>query len=626
MYSLFAFYGFVRLGARCEYIAYGFAKHLRDALPNASFIGFTGTPIESTDINTPAIFGDYIDIYDIQRAVEDEATVRIYYEGRMARLELSESERPHIDPEFEEVTEGEEQSTREQLKTKWAKLAALVGAEKRIALVAKDIVEHFERRQEIIDGKAMIVCMSRQICVDLYDAIIKIRPDWHHPDDDKGNLKVVMTGSAADPLEFQPHIRNKSRRKALAKRFKNEHDPMKLVIVRDMWLTGFDAPCLHSIYIDKPMRGHGLMQAIARVNRVFKDKPGGLVVDYLGIADQLRAALRDYTADSQGQTGIPQEQAIALMLSKYENVTALLDGFDYSLFFTGTATQRISIIPAAMDHILGLEDGQQQFIQAVNELAKAFALCSSSDEAIAIRDEVGLFQAIRAAFVKHTTTGGKSPEDIDTAIRQIVSNAVASDQVVDIFAAAGVKNPDISILSDEFLADVRQLPQRHLALELLRKLINDEIKTRSHRNLVQSRSFAEMLEHTIQRYQNRAIETAQVMSELIALAKEIREATKRGENLGLSEDELAFYDALDLTDTSVQALGDDTLKAIARDLIDTVRRNVTIDWTQKESVKANLRRLVKRLLRKYGYPPEKQEKAMVTVLQQAELMCKDWAA
>lgn len=608
------------------YIAYGFAKHLRDALPNASFIGFTGTPIESTDINTPAIFGEYIDIYDIQRAVEDEATVRIYYEGRMARLELSESERPHIDPEFEEVTEGEEQSTREQLKTKWAKLAALVGAEKRIVLVAKDIVEHFERRQEIIDGKAMIVCMSRQICVDLYDAIIKIRPDWHHLDDDKGNLKVVMTGSAADPLEFQPHIRNKSRRKALAKRFKNEHDPMKLVIVRDMWLTGFDAPCLHSIYIDKPMRGHGLMQAIARVNRVFKDKPGGLVVDYLGIADQLRAALRDYTADSQGQTGIPQAQAIALMLAKYENVTALLDGFDYSLFFTGTATQRISIIPAAMDRILELEDGQQQFIKAVNELAKAFALCSSSDEAIAIRDEVGLFQAIRAAFVKHTTTGGKSPEDIDTAIRQIVSNAVASDAVVDIFAAAGMQNPDISILSDEFLADVRQLPQRHLALELLRKLINDEIKTRSHRNLVQSRSFAEMLEQTIKRYQNRAIETAQVMNELIALAKEIREATKRGENLGLSEDELAFYDALDLTDTSVQALGDDTLKAIARDLIDTVRRNVTIDWTQKESVKANLRRLVKRLLRKYGYPPEKQEKAMVTVLQQAELMCKDWAA
>lgn len=608
------------------YIAYGFAKHLRDALPNASFIGFTGTPIESTDINTPKIFGEYIDIYDIQRAVEDEATVRIYYEGRMAKLELTESERPKIDPEFEDVTESEEQSTKEKLKTKWATLKALVGAEKRIALVAKDIVEHFERRQEIIDGKAMIVCMSRQICVDLYNAIIQLRPDWHDPDDNKGVLKVVMTGSAADGPQWQQHIRTKSRRKELAKRFKKEHDSMKLAIVRDMWLTGFDAPCLHSIYIDKPMRGHGLMQAIARVNRVFKDKPGGLVVDYLGIADQLKAALREYTAEDKGQTGIPQEEAIAVMLAKYETVTALLDGFDYDLFFTGTATVRVSIIPAAMDHILGLEDGQQQFIKAVNELAKAFALCSSSDEAIAIRDEVGLFQAIRAAFVKHTTAGGNSPEDLDSAIRQIVSNAVATDQVVDIFAAAGMQNPDISILSDEFLADVRLLPQRHLALELLRKLINDEIKTRSRRNLIQSRSFAQMLEQTIQRYQNRAIETAQVMQELIELAREIRSAYKRGEDLGLTEDELAFYDALDLNDTSVQALGDKILQAIARDLVETIRRNVTIDWTVKESVKANLRRLVKRLLRKYGYPPEKQEKAMVTVLQQAELLCKDWAA
>lgn len=610
------------------YMVYGFAKHLRDGLPNASFIGFTGTPIESTDINTPELFGKYIDIYDIQRAVEDEATVRIYYEGRMAKLELTESERPRIDPDFEDVTEAEEDLTKEKLKTKWANLKALVGAEKRIALVAQDIIEHFERRQEIIDGKAMIVCMSRQICVDLYDAIIQLRPDWHDPDDNKGVLKVVMTGSAADGPDWQKHIRTKSRRKELAKRFKKEHDSMKLAIVRDMWLTGFDAPCLHSIYIDKPMRGHGLMQAIARVNRVFKDKPGGLVVDYLGIADQLKAALREYTAEDKGQTGIPQEEAIAVMLAKYETVTALLDGFDYDLFFTGTATVRVSIIPAAMDHILGLEssDGQEQFIKAVNELAKAFALCSSSDEAIAIRDEVGLFQAIRAAFVKHTTAGGNSPEDLDSAIRQIVSNAVATDQVVDIFAAAGMQNPDISILSDEFLADVRLLPQRHLALELLRKLINDEIKTRSRRNLVQSRSFAQMLEQTIQRYQNRAIETAQVMQELIELAREIRSAYKRGENLGLTDDELAFYDALDLNDTSVQALGDKTLQAIARDLVETIRRNVTIDWTVKESVKANLRRLVKRLLRKYGYPPDKQEKAMVTVLQQAELLCRDWAA
>ncbi len=609
-----------------SYIVYGFAKHLRDALPNASFIGFTGTPIESTDINTPAVFGDYIDIYDIQRAVEDKATVPIYYEGRMAKLELAESERPHIDPEFEEVTESEEQSTKEKLKTKWARLTALVGAEKRINLVAQDIVEHFERRQEIIDGKVMIVCMSRQICVDLYNAIIKLRPDWHDPDDGKGVIKIIMTGSAADGPEWQQHIRTKSRRKELAKRFKNEHDPVKLAIVRDMWLTGFDAPCLHTIYIDKPMRGHGLMQAIARVNRVFKDKPGGLVVDYLGIADQLREALRDYTSDNQAQTGVPQEQAVELMLTKYEIVTALLEGFDYQLFFTGTASQRVSIIPAAMDYILGLNDGQQRFIKAVNELAKAFALCSSSDEAIAIRDEVGLFQAIRAAFLKHTTVGGNSPEDLDTAIRQIVSNAVKSDEVVDIFAAAGIQNPDISVLSDEFLADVRLLPQRHLALELLHKLINDELKTRSRRNLVQSRSFAQMLEQTIQRYKNRAIETAQVMSELIELAREIREAYKRGENLGLTDDELAFYDALDLNDTSVQALGDKTLQAIARDLVQTIRSNVTIDWTVKESVKANLRRLVKRLLRKYGYPPDKQEKATVTVLQQAELLCRDWAA
>lgn len=387
----------------------------------------------------------------------------------MAKLELTESERPKIDPEFEDVTESEEQSTKEKLKTKWATLKALVGAEKRIALVAQDIVEHFERRQEIIDGKAMIVCMSRQICVDLYNAIIQLRPDWHDPDDNKGVLKLVMTGSAADGPQWQQHIRTKSRRKELAKRFKKEHDSMKLAIVRDMWLTGFDTPCLHSIYIDKPMRGHGLMQAIARVNRVFKDKPGGLVVDYLGIADQLKAALREYTAEDKGQTGIPQEEAIAVMLAKYETVTALLDGFDYDLFFTGTATVRVSIIPAAMDHILGLEDGQQQFIKAVNKLAKAFALCSSSDEAIAIRDEVGLFQAIRAAFVKHTTASGNSPEDLDSAIRQIVSNAVATNQVVDIFAAAGMQNPDISILSDEFLADVRLLPQRHLALELLRR-------------------------------------------------------------------------------------------------------------------------------------------------------------
>ncbi|WP_017748532.1 type I restriction enzyme endonuclease domain-containing protein [Scytonema hofmannii] len=503
---------------------------------------------------------------------------------------------------------------------------ALVGAQKRIAQVARDIVEHFERRQEIIDGKATIVCMSRQICVDLYNAIIQLRPEWHDLDDDKGTLKVVMTGSAADGPDWQQHIRSTSRRRAMAKRFKNPAHSIKLVIVRDMWLTGFDAPAMHTIYIDKPMQGHGLMQAIARVNRVFKDKPGGLVVDYLGIAEQLKKALKDYTEGDRSQTGIPQEEVIAMMLEKSEVVKGLFHGFDYQQFFTGTPSQRVTVIPVAMDYILGQDDGKQRYMKAVNELAKAFALCSSSDEAISIRDEVGFFQAIRAAFAKHTASGGRSPEDLDTAIRQIVSKAVASDAVVDIFAAAGLKNPDISILSDEFLEEVRGLPTRNLALELLQKLINDEIKTRSRRNLVQSRSFAQMLEQTVRRYQNRAIEAAQVIAELIDLAREMREAYKRGEDLGLTEDELAFYDALEVNDSAVAVLGDETLKSIARELVQTIRRSVTIDWTVKESVRARLRTTVKRLLRKYGYPPDKQEKATLTVLQQAELLCKDWAA
>lgn len=609
------------------HISYGFAQHLRDALPNASFLGFTGTPIESADKSTPAVFGDYIDIYDIQQAVEDEATVPIYYEGRLAKLELNESERPHIDSDFEEVTEDEEQLTKEKLKTKWARLQAVVGSKKRIALIAKDIVEHFENRQTSINGKAMVVCMSRKICVDLYNAIVKLKPEWHHPDDDKGTIKVVMTGSAADEAALQPHIRSKARRKELAKRFKKPADEMKLVIVRDMWLTGFDAPCLHTIYIDKPMQGHGLMQAIARVNRVFKDKPGGLVVDYLGIAEQLKKALAAYTEADKGKTGIPQEQAVEIMQTKYQAVCEMFAGFDYSKFFDGTPAERLSVIPGALDHILSQqENSKQQYLKAVTELGKAFALAVPNETALKIRDEVGFFQAIRAAIVKHTTVSGKSPEDLDTAVQQIVSKSVDSNQVVDIFAAAGLKKPDISILSDEFLADVRGLPQKHLALEMLHKLINDEIKTYSRSNLTQSRSFSQMLEQTIKKYQNRSIETAQIMAELIELAKEIREASKRGEDLGLSQDELAFYDALDVKNTSVQSLGDETLRSIARELVETVRRNVTIDWTQKESVKANLRRLVKRLLRKHGYPPEKQENVTVILLQQAELLCKNWAA
>lgn len=607
------------------HISYGFAKYLRDALPNASFIGFTGTPIESTDKSTTAVFGEYIDIYDIQRAVEDEATVKIYYEGRLAKIELEESQRPYIDSEFEELTEDEEQTTKEKLKSKWARLEALVGAEERINLIARDIVAHFENRQASLDGKAMIVCMSRRICVDLYKAMIKIRPDWHHNDDDKGVIKVVMTGSAADDQQMQPHIRNKKRRQELAKRFKKPTDAMKLVIVRDMWLTGFDAPCLHTLYIDKPMRGHGLMQAIARVNRVFRDKPGGLVVDYLGIADQLKAALKVYTEGDRKETGIPTETALSVLQEKYEVVKDMYHGFDYSRFFTGTPSVRLSVIPAAIDYILELEDGKARYIKAVSELSKAFALLSSLDEAIAIRDEVGFFQAIKVAFTKHTPRDNRNAEDLDTAVRQIVSKAVASDQVIDLFAAAGLKNPDIAILSNEFLEEVRGLPYKNLALEVLRKLLNDEINKRSRKNLVQSRTFSEMLEQTMIRYRNRSIEAAQVITELISLAKEIRKAQSRGEDLGLTEDEVAFYDALEVNDSAVQVLGDDQLRMIARELVLAIRNNVTIDWTLKQGVRAKLRVTVKRLLKKYGYPPDKQDSATLTVLQQAELLCKDWA-
>lgn len=602
----------------------GLARNMRDALPNASFIGFTGTPIEKADRSTLAVFGNYISIYDIQQAVLDGATVRIFYESRLAKLELKEEERPHIDPEFEEVTEGEEETVRQKLKTKWARLEAMVGTEKRTGLIANDIINHFEQRLQVIDGKGMIVCMSRRICVDLYDAIIKLHPAWHDDDDDQGFIKVIMTGSASDPPYFQPHIRNKERRERIKKRMKDPLDSMKLVIVRDMWLTGFDAPCLHTMYIDKPMRGHGLMQAIARVNRVFKDKPGGLVVDYLGVADELKKALADYTEGSRGETGIPQEEAVAIMLEKFEIVSAMFHGFDYSLFVIGTPAERISIIPAAIEHILVQQDGKERLLQAVTELSRAFALAVPQEKALEIKDEVGFFQVIRSAIAKNTRVPGKTQEELDTAIRQIVSKAVSSDEVIDIFSATGLKKPDISILSDEFLAEVQKMPHRNLALELLQKLLSDEIKTRSRKNLVQSKSFAEMLEKTIRRYQNRTIEATQVILELIELAKQMREAKLRGEKLGLSEDEEAFYDALEVNDSAVKVMGDDVLKTLARELVETVRRNATIDWTVRESARAKLRTMVRRLLRKYGYPPDKQEKATLTVLEQAELLCKDW--
>ena len=604
----------------------GFARHMRDALPNASFIGFTGTPIEQTDANTRAVFGDYISVYDIQRAVIDGATVPIYYESRLAKLELKATERPKIDPEFEEATEGEEVERKEKLKSRWAQLEAVVGSENRIKLVARDLVEHFENRLATLDGKAMVVCMSRRICVELYREIAALRPEWGADADEQGAMKVVMTGSATDPLPWQQHIRNKKRREDLALRFREPKDPFRIVIVRDMWLTGFDAPSLHTMYVDKPMRGHGLMQAIARVNRVFKDKPGGLVVDYLGLADELKKALATYTeSGGTGKTAIDQAEAVAVMLEKYEICLGLFHGFDWSKWISGTPQDRLSLLPAAQEHILGQEDGKARLLRAVTELGQAFALAVPHEDALKIRDDVGFFQAVRAVLAKGTPGEQKTDEELEHAIRQIISRAVVSDGVIDIFAAAGLKKPDISILSDEFLAEVQGMPQRNLAVELLQKLLKGEIRARSKRNVVQARSFAELLEQAVRKYQNRAIETAQVIEELIQLAKDMRAASARGEALKLSEDELAFYDALEVNDSAVKVLGEPTLVKIARELVETVKRNVTIDWTVRENVRAQLRVIVKRILRKYGYPPDKQEKATQTVLEQAALLSQDWA-
>jgi type I restriction enzyme R subunit len=476
-----------------------------------------------------------------------------------------------------------------------------------------------------MDGKAMIVCMSRRICVELYQQIVKLRPDWHNDADDAGVLKVVMTGSADDGPEWQQHIRDKRRREALGKRFKKASDPFKVVIVRDMWLTGFDVPPLHTMYVDKPMRGHGLMQAIARVNRVFKDKPGGLVVDYLGVAQELKQALNIYTeSGGAGRTDIPQEEAVEAMREKYEVCCGLFHGFDWSAWASDSPTERLALLPNAQEHILSREDGKNRFVKAVTDLSTAFALAVPHEEAIKIRDDVGFFQAVRAVLTKAVSQQSRPEHELEAAIRQIISRAVVSDQVVDIFAAAGLKKPDISILSDEFLAEVSHLPQKNLAVELLRKLLNDEIKTRSRRNVVKSRLFSELLDGTIRKYQNRAIQTAQVIEELIALAKQMRDESAKGAELGLSEDEVAFYDALEVNDSAVKVLGDATLKTIARELVETVRRNTTIDWTVRENVRAHLRVLVKRILRKYGYPPDMQEKATLTVLEQAEVLSAGW--
>lgn len=607
-------------------IAYGFAKYVRDALPNASFIGFTGTPVESVDINTRQVFGDYIDIYDIQRAIDDGATVPIYYEARLARIVLKEEMRPRIDPEFDDITEGEEDLIKEQLKSKWSQLEAMVGTRERLDQVAQDIITHFEARQSVVEGKGMIVCMSRRIAVDLYDAIVRLRPRWHDATDDGGTLKTIMTGSASDPQGYQPHIRNKQRRKAIAERFKDPADSLKLVIVRDMWLTGFDVPPLHTLYVDKPMSGHNLMQAIARVNRVFRDKPGGLIVDYLGIATELQKAVNAYTIAGSAKPTSFQAEAVEAFLDQLDIVRGYFHGFDIEPFFTGTPAERLNLIPDAEEHILAEGDERKKtYLARVSSLTKAFALSVPDEAVLAVREEVAFYQAIRAALVKHTMTGERPLEELNLAVKQIVSEAVSSPGVINIFGAAGLKTPDVSILSDDFLEDVRHLPQRNLALEVLRKLLNDEIKARSQKNVVRSQSFSEKLEQTLLRYQNRTIDGAQVIAELIGLAKEIRDDSRRGVELGLSEIETAFYDALAKSESAVEVMGDKELAVIATQLVAHVRENTTVDWAVKETARAKLRVLVKRILRQFGYPPNLQDKATELVLQQAELMAATWS-
>lgn len=610
----------------------GFAKHMRDALPNASFIGFTGTPIENTDKNTQAVFGDYIDVYDIQQAVDDGATVRIYYENRLAKINIKDEEKPRIDESFEELTESEELTDRQKLKSKWARLEAIVGNEHRIKLIAADIVKHFEARNAVLEGKGMVVCMSRRICVDLYNAIVSIKPEWHHEDDAEGVLKVVMTGSSSDKLPFQPHIRNKTRRKALGDRLKDPKDSLKIAIVRDMWLTGFDAPVLHTLYIDKPMRGHNLMQAIARVNRVYKDKEGGLIVDYIGIATDLKKALSTYSeSGGKGKPAFDQDEAANVMMAKYEIVQAMFSeqphdptlskGFKYKTFYTLDAKGKLYFPIKAANYILSLSEGKERFLNGVAALSRAFAISVPHPLTTDIRDDVGLFQAIRSRIVKVTQSGKqRSDEEIDTAIKQILSGAIVSDQVVDIFDAAGLKKPDISILSNEFLAEVRGMEHKNLALELLKKLLNDEIKARTKVNLVESKKFSVMLENAVKKYQNNLITSAQIIEELIELAKKIKEADRKGIDLGLDFREYAFYTALEVNDSAVSVLGDEVLRHIARELVDTVRKNTSIDWTIRENVQAKMRIAVKKILRKHGYPPDMESKATETVLEQAKLL------
>ena len=607
-------------GARISQYQVGYAQHLRDALPNATFVAFTGTPVSSEDRDTRAVFGDYIHVYDMQQAREDGATVAIYYESRLARLGLKQEELADIDEEVDELTEGEADG--DKLKSRWAALEKVVGAEPRIRQVAADLVQHFEERQQAQSGKAMVVAMSREICVHLYNEIIALRPDWHSDDPEQGAIKIVMTGSASDKPLLRPHIYSKQIKKRLEKRFKDPADPLQLVIVRDMWLTGFDAPCVHTLYVDKPMKGHNLMQAIARVNRVFKDKQGGLVVDYIGIANDLKQALKEYTASNgRGRPTVDAHEAYSILEEKLDILRGMLHGFDYSCFIDGGH----KLLAGAANHVLGLDDGKKRFADVALAMSKAFTLCCTLDEAKAVREEVAFFQAVKVLLTKRDIVAKKrSDEEREQAIRQIIGSAVVSDRVVDIFDAVGLDKPNIGILDDDFLAEVRNLPERNLAVELLERLLEGEIKSRFGGNVVQDKKFSELLSNVIKRYQNRSIETAQVIEELIEMAKKFREAANRGEVLGLSEDELRFYDALANNESSVRELGDETLKKIAHELTENLRQNVSVDWSVRDSVRAKLRLMVKRILRKYKYPPDQQEEAVQLVLQQAEQLSAEW--
>ncbi len=613
-----------RLDTKTGKYVFGFAKHMRDALKNATFIGFTGTPIALEDKDTRAVFGDYVSIYDIQDAVDDGATVPIYYESRLAKLDVNQAEIDALNAQVDEVVEDEEDiASREKTKSEWAALEKLVGADPRLKQVAMDLVQHFEARISVIDGKAMIVCMSREICARLYKAITELRPDWHSDDPAQGAVKVVMTASSADKAVLQSHRYTHAVKKSLEKRFKNPADPLKLVIVRDMWLTGFDAPCCHTMYVDKPMKGHNLMQAIARVNRVFKNKPGGLVVDYIGIANELKAALKTYTdARGKGDPAHNAAEALAVLLEKMDIVRGLMHCFDYSAYETRAL---VLLVPVA-NHLLGLKDGKQRFLDVMTAVSKAFSLCGTLDEAVALRKEIAFFAAVKAAITKFTTVDKKrTAEDKNSALKQILDNAILADGVSDIFALAGLDKPNIGLLSDEFLEDIRQMKSRNLAVELLEKLLRDEIKARARNNVVQEKKYGDRLLETLRQYHNRAIETAQVIEELIAMAKEFQVVLEREGALGLGHDEIAFYDALANNESAVRELGDDILKKIAIEITEKLRASTTVDWQVRESVRAKLRILVRRTLQRWKYPPDQQADAVELVLKQAAMLSDEWS-